>query len=129
MDRKGWLSGLLWHLRNRLNQTWPGCNEGEGPSCATAWVNSDCFSPGFPNTSNNGTIVPPALIKRRTRDGVRSRSGEGRWVKRGQEGRRGGEKKRDVWGGETARASGNQIGTEDGFGGGGGKKERDAERR
>lgn len=112
MNRRGWLSGLLWHLRNRLNQTWPGCNEGEGPGCATAWVNSDCFSPGFPNTGNNGTIVPPALIKRRTRDGARSRSGEGRWVKRGQEGRRGG----------GARASGNLTGTEDGYGGGGGKK-------
>lgn len=89
MSRSGWLSGLLSRLRNRLNQTWPGCNEGEGPGCATAWVNSDCFSPGFPNTGNNGTIVPPALIKRRTRDGARSRSGEGRWVKKGQKGRRG----------------------------------------
>lgn len=76
-------------MRNRLNQTWPSCNEGKGPGCATAWVNSDCFSPGFPNTGNNGTIVPPALIKRQTRDVVRSRSGEGRWVKKGQEGRRG----------------------------------------
>ena len=121
MDRRGWLSGLLWHLRNRLNQTWPGCNEGEGPSCATAWVNSDCFSPGFPNTGNNGTIVPPALIKRRTRDGVRSRSGEGRWVKRGQEGRRGGEKKKRCGGG-GGRGGGREGGTEGGVGGGGEKK-------
>lgn len=93
MSRSGWLSGLLQHLWNRLNQTWPGCNEGEGPGCATGWVNSDCFSPGFPNKGNNGTIVPPALIKRRTRDGVRRRSREGMWVKKGQEGRRGVERR------------------------------------
>lgn len=43
---------------------------------------------------NNGTIVPPALIKRRTRDGVSSRSEEERWVKKGQEGRMEGKKKR-----------------------------------
>lgn len=56
-----------------------GCNEGEGRGgCGTAWANSVCFSPGFPNKGNNGTIVLPALIKERTRDGVKSRGGEGR---------------------------------------------------
>ena len=40
---------------------------------------------------NNGTIVPPPLIKRRTRDGVRRRNREGR---KGQEERRGVKKKR-----------------------------------
>lgn len=55
-----------------------GRNEGEGRGCGTALVNSICFSPGFPNKGNNGTIVLPALIKKRTRDGVRSRGGERR---------------------------------------------------
>lgn len=41
----------------------PGCNEGAGRGCGTALVNSICFSPGFPNKGNNGTIVLPALIK------------------------------------------------------------------
>lgn len=54
------------------------CNEGEGRGCGTALANSICFSPGFPNKGNNGTIVLPALIKKRTRDGVRSRGREGR---------------------------------------------------
>lgn len=55
-----------------------GRNEGEGRGCGTALVNSICFNPGFPNKGNNGTIVLPALIKKRTRDGVRSRGGERR---------------------------------------------------
>lgn len=113
----------MWHSRSRLNQTWPGCNEGEGPGCATAWVNSDCFSPGFPNTGNNGTIVPPALIKSEPEMGVRSRSGEGRWVKKGQEGRRGVKRRgvgesRSEWEPDRNR----------GAGGGSGEKERDGGR-
>lgn len=42
---------------------------------------------------NNGTIVPPALIKRRIRDVVR-RSGEGRWVRKGQKREEGGLKEK-----------------------------------
>lgn len=113
MGVRGPLSGSLSHLRNRLNQTWPGCNEGEGPGCATAWVNSDCFSPEFPNTTNNGTIVPPALIRRRSRDGVRSRSREKEVGEKGakKERRWAQNKKR-----RRAGASGNLTGTDNGMG-------------
>lgn len=74
------------HLLLRLNHSWPGCNEVEVLGCATAWVNSICFSPGYPNKANNGTIVPTALIKKWARDRVRSRSWDGRQVTKGQQG-------------------------------------------
>lgn len=51
------------------------------PAC----INHNCLSPSFQTCST--IVVPPALIKRRTRDRVR-RSGDGRWVTKVQEGRR-----------------------------------------
>lgn len=101
----------------------PCCNEREGPGCASAWVNIDCFGAGFRNTGNNAAIVLPALIKSRTRDRLRGRIGKREVGLKGASGEKVGKKER-----VRARAIWNVTETEHMRGGGSGEKERDGVR-